>query len=460
MLIGAGSAMFTQGLLADIMSVPALGPWEVRLVDTDPDALETAYGLCRRMIAARGAAIAVRAAPDRRDVLADADVVVVTIGVGGRRAWETDVFVPRRHGIFQPVGDTVMPGGISRALRMVPALSAIARDVQALCPRALFVNYSNPMTVNCWAVRAATGLTMIGLCHGVYSVERELAGFIGAPAHEVTSWYAGVNHLTFFLDLHWRGRDAWPLVRARVARERGAAVDEASLAAFADEQPCPSAHFCVAENPFSWSLFDTYGAYPAVNDRHAVEFFPEQFPRGQYYGKTLGLDAFSFEDTIAQGDRIYAEMRAQARGEQALDARLMERGAGEHEQLVAIMKSIAYDERRIFSTNLPNEGAVPNLPADAVIELPAVACARGMVPLRMPALPDALAEVLTAKIAAARLTVEAALQCDRARLNDALLADGAVNQPEAARALAEELLHAQRPHLPEQWFTHLPGSIS
>jgi alpha-galactosidase len=436
-LIGAGSAMFTRGLMADLIQAPDMGPWEVGLVDIDPAALQTAEGLCRRLVEARRAEIAVRAATDRRDLLRGADVVVTTIGVGGRRAWETDVFLPRRYGVYQPVGDTVMPGGISRAMRMVPALVDIARDVAALCPDALYVNYSNPMTANCWAIRQATGVPVVGLCHGTFHVERQLAAFIGAPADEVRSLYAGLNHLTFLYDLRWQGRDAWPLVRTRLAAERGAR-----------EAPAEGA-FPAADNPFSWSLFDAYGAYPAVNDRHVTEFFPERFPQGQYYGQTLGVDVFSFEATIANGDRIYADMRAQALGEQPLDERLFARGPGEHEQLLDILRSIWDDRRQVFAANVPNRGAVPGLPAEAILELPCVATGRGLRALQSLDLDAPLVALLDRKLAATRLTVEAALRGDRGLFVEALLADGAVHDPDTAREMGAALLEAQGAYLPQ-----------
>ncbi len=180
-LVGAGSASFTRGLVADLILSEDLGPWELGLVDTGPEALETAEGLTRRMIEARGVDIPVQASTDRKEVLAGADVVVMTVGVGGRPSWEADVQVPRQHGVYQPVGDTVMAGGISRAMRMIPALVDIARDVKDLCPDALFFNYSNPMTANCWAIREAVGIPVTGLCHGTFNVVNQLADLIGAP---------------------------------------------------------------------------------------------------------------------------------------------------------------------------------------------------------------------------------------------------------------------------------------
>jgi alpha-galactosidase len=447
-LIGAGSAMFTQGLVADLILSPGLGPWELGLVDIDPQALETAEGLSRRMVDAQNATISISASMDRRDVLPGADIVVATIGVGGRRAWEADVFIPRKYGVYQPVGDSVMPGGISRAMRMIPALVDIAQDVKTLCPAAWFFNYSNPMTANCWAIRKATGVPVVGLCHGTFHVEQQLAEFIGAPPQEVTSLFVGLNHLTFIFDLRWTGRDAWPLVRARLAEERGQPQDLERLARTFPEMGAASDAFRAADNPFSWSLFEAYGAYPAVNDRHVTEFFPERFPQGRYYGKTLGVDAFSFEGTIAYGDQIYADMQAQALGQASLDERVFERVAGEHEQLLDILRSIEYDERRVFSANLPNQGAVPNLPHDVVLELPAAATATGLRPLQILDFPDSLAAIITRKLTAASLTVEAALTGDRGLFVEALLADGALHDRDVAIKMAEELLNAHRQNLP------------
>jgi len=447
-LVGAGSAMFTQGLVADMILSPDMGPWELGLVDIDPQALETAEGLSRRMVEARGAEIAISASTDRRDVLPGADVVVMTVGVGGRRGWEKDVFIPRKYGVYQPVGDSVMPGGISRAMRMIPALVDIARDVQTLCPEALFINYSNPLTANCWAIRKATGVPVVGLCHGQFSVERQLAQFIGAPPEEVTSLYAGLNHLTFFFDLRWNGRDAWPLVRDRLSRERRQRGDLEKVGQMFWEMGAEDESFASQDNPFSWSIYEAYGAYPAVNDRHVSEFFPERFPEGRYYGKTLGVDAYSFEGTIAWGDKIYADMRAQAMGEELLDEEVFERAEGEHELLINILRSMERDDRRVYSANLPNHGAVPNLPYDAILEMPTAATATGLRPLQIADFPDPLAAIINRKLSATLLTVEAALAGDRGLFVEALLADGAVRDPEVARKMSSELLEAHRQDLP------------
>jgi alpha-galactosidase len=446
-LIGAGSAVFTQGLVADMVLSPDLGPWELGLVDIDPQALETADKLSRRMVEARGGDIRISASTDRRDLLADADVVVCTIGVGGRRAWERDVQIPREYGVYQPVGDSVMPGGISRAMRMIPALIDIARDVQTLCPQAIFINYANPMTANCWAIRQATGVPVVGLCHGVFDTERQLAKYLGVPPGEVTSLAVGLNHLTFMVDLRWNGTDALPLLRRRSARDRRTS-DSTELGMIFDETGAWRDAIGPADSPFAWSLFDTYGAFPAPGDRHVSEFFPERFPLGDYHGKTLGMDAYSLEAVTRSGDETYADMRAQAFGEKPLDEQVFERQAGEHEQLIEILTSIEGDQRRVFSANMPNDGAVPNLPADAILELPAAATATGLRPLQILDFPDPLAAIISRKLVATRLTMEAALAGDRGLLVEALLADGAVTDPGMAQQMGDQLLQAHRDHLP------------
>ncbi len=144
-LIGAGSAVFTRGLLADLIGADDLGGWEIRLVDVDTGNLDVAADLAERMVAARGAEqkIRVTRSMDRRAALPGADFIVTCVGVGGRPAWQLDHEIVQRHGIHQPVGDSIMPGGISRLLRTTPVLVEIARDIADLAPDAFFFKYSN-----------------------------------------------------------------------------------------------------------------------------------------------------------------------------------------------------------------------------------------------------------------------------------------------------------------------------
>jgi alpha-galactosidase len=444
-LSGAGSVSFTRGLVADILRTGK--ELELGLVDISPEALQVAEGLVRKMVAAKQAAVRVQASLDRRDVLAGAHAVICTVGVGGRRAWERDIMVPRKYGVFQPVGDTAMPGGLSRALRMIPAMVAVAEDVLDLCPEALFFNYGNPMTAVCRAIRKATGAPVVGLCHGVLGTAQYLAKFLNLPFDEVTYTAVGLNHMTWFTEFRHKGRDAWPLFRAEVARRVGTSPDKL-LDRFAELGDDP-AMLAKLGNPFSWNMFALYGAFPAVLDRHAIEFFPQLTPGGAYYGKTLGVDVFSMEAVIEGGDKAYERMRQIALSGEPLPPDYLGSGGGEHEQVISIIESIDTDAGRVYSANLPNRGQVSNLPPEAILESPAVANASGLHPLALGELPSGLAATLVSRIAVIETIVDAALKGSRELFVQALVADGSVASLTKAEQLADELLAAHAEHLPQ-----------
>jgi len=427
-LIGAGSAMFTRGMVADLIQRGE--ECDLALVDIDPEALAVAEGLTRKMIEARKSPITLSASLDRRDVLPGATAVICTIGVGGRRAWEQDVFIPRKYGIYQPVGDSVMPGGTSRALRMIPSMVAIAEDVLDLAPNALFFNYGNPLGPVCRGVRKATGANMVGLCHGVFHVAHFLSHVLGA---QIDYTAVGMNHLTWFTEVEIDGRDAMPQL-IRIADEKIAQLGQSAP----DEL-----------NIFTWQMMKLFGAFPAVLDRHITEFFPQFFRSGDYYGKKLGVDAFSFEGTIAGGDAIFDEMKEVAASKEPLAEEFFKRIGGEHEQVMEIIESIRTDAGRVYSANLPNTGQVPNLPMDAIIEGPAIADRSGMHPIAQRPLSAGIVGTLATRLAWVETTVEAALQGSRDKFIQALVLDGAVESMEIAEKLADELLAAQAEYLPQ-----------
>lgn len=441
-LVGAGSAVFTRGLVSDLIRRGV--ETDLALVDVDPGALDVAERLAAKMIAARAAPITLSADVERRRVLPGATAVVCTVGVGGRRAWERDVFVPRAHGITMPVGDTVGPGGSSRALRMIPAMVAIARDSRELAPHALFFNYGNPMAPVCRGIHRATGVPVIGLCHGVPQVARYLEDALGAPRGSLRYTALGINHLTWFVEARVDGVDAMPRLRQIAAARSG------RLPRVEPDSPRgrPTPFDDPTDNPFSWELLHRFGAFPAVLDRHVTEFFPQFFREGAYYGRTLGVDVFSLEGTIARGDAAFAQMAEDAHAPGPLPADYFERIEGEHEQVIEIIDAIRGDTGRIFSANLPNTGQAPNLPPDVYVEGPAVAGGGGLRAVAQPPLPTALAGILATRFMWAETIVEAALAGSRDLFIQALVLDGAVRSLEEAAALADDLLQAQRGDLP------------
>ena len=447
-LIGAGSTVFTQRLVADIILAGEAQSWELALVDIDPVTLTAVEKLVGKMLLAKGAAIPVIATTDRRTVLKGADFVVTTIAVGGRAGWQRDIEIPRNYGIFQPVGDTALPGGISRAMRMIPQMIAIARDVAELCPDAYFFNYSNPMTAICRAVRKDTGVPVVGLCHGVHHVEGVISRFLGVEDGSISSFGIGLNHLTFFTRIRHKGQDAIPQLHAKL-RDQKATLDNelAAKSVWANVVTDRAPRY--SDDPFSWNLFEQHSVFPCAMDRHAVEFYPEQFPGGAYCGRKLGREAFPIDERIALGDQWYEEMLAIAHSDEALPKSYYENVPGESEQLLEIIHSLTRDERKVFSVNLPNQGQAPYLPTGAILECNAAAIGGGFAALSADPLPSELVAKLQSKLEAIEMTVDAALSGSRELMLEALLADGGVPNVDTARALRDDLIEAHRQYLPQ-----------
>lgn len=447
-LIGAGSTVFTQRLVADIILAQEAHLWELALVDIDPVTLAAVQRLVAKMMDVKGANIPVTATTDRKTVLKDADFVVTTIAVGGRQSWQRDIEIPRNYGIFQPVGDTALPGGISRAMRMIPQMIDIARDVADLCPNAYFFNYSNPMTAICRAIRKDVGFPVIGLCHGVHHVEGVISKFLGVEEHAISSFGIGLNHLTFLTRLFYKGEDAIPLIHERLAEQKASLERElAEKEVWANTVTGRAPRY--SDDPFSWGLFEKYSIFPCAMDRHAVEFFPEKFPGGSYNGQKFGRNAFPIDERIALGDQWFDEMLEIAHSDEPLPASYYENVPGESEQLLDIIHSLLRDERKIFSVNLPNEGQAPYLTAGAIVECNAAGIGGGFAALAADPLPPELIAKLNSKIASIEITVDAALKGDRDLMLEALLADGAVDDRDVARSLRDDLIEAHRGFLPQ-----------
>ena len=157
----------------------------------------------------------IEATTDRRKALKGADYVIIMIQVGGVDAFQVDYEIPMKYGVDQCIGDSMGPGGIFRALRTIPVLLDIARDMQELCPNAIMLNYANPMAACCWALGTVEGLKFVGLCHGVQTTMDLIAGYVGEKKEDIDYLCAGINHMAWFLKLEKDGRDLYPILREK-----------------------------------------------------------------------------------------------------------------------------------------------------------------------------------------------------------------------------------------------------
>jgi len=431
-ILGVGSTYFTRGIVESL--IVKGGEWDVRLVDIDPQCLEIATLLSRRLVELYDAPVTISGSLNRREVLLGADAVVSTIGVGGRRAWEKDVSIFRQFNVYQSTGDTYGAGGVSRALRTIPVLVEVARDIERLCPSALFINFTNPMTVNCRAVAKVTSANIAGLCYGVTWYEHFLARFIGVPWSEVRCRAIGVNHFTWIIEFLYKGEDAWPLVRQKMQEE-------------ADSPE-------VKGQPYTWELFRMFDAFPCVGDGHICEFMPGWQGKGAYYGKTFGVDAGhgSFEEYAAGFDRVFEEMADQAYGRAPVTKSEVD-VSGEtfkDEDLFIDVLNASMGEEEIWRTvNLPNVGQASNLPMGAVLEATTFVSGAGFQPLCFGELPPGITAILQRIIGTQELTVEAALKADRKLAIQALVAGETVKTEAEAEKMMDVILETHREYLPQ-----------
>jgi alpha-galactosidase len=219
--IGAGSTVFAKNLLGDILSFPELADSSICLFDIDENRLKTSEVVAQRIARTLNASATVEATTDRDRALDGASYAINMIQVGGYRPCTvTDFEIPKRYGLRQTIGDTLGIGGIMRALRTIPVLIDMCRDMERLCPQVVHLNYVNPMAMNCWALSEATKVRTIGLCHSVQHTAGELAHDIGVPVEEINYVVAGINHVAFYLKFERNGQDLYPEIRRVVAEGR------------------------------------------------------------------------------------------------------------------------------------------------------------------------------------------------------------------------------------------------
>src|SRR5512147_656396 len=214
--VGAGSLEFTSGLVRDILSFPLLEDATISLMDINAERLEWAKKGVEKLIEAGKRPAKVEATLDRAEALEGADVVLTTILAGNTDVWRYDIEIPKKYGVDINVGDTRGPSGIFRFLRTLPPMLEIVRDMEKYCPKAVLLNYTNPMAMLCRALQRSTTIPVTGLCHSVQGTSMMLANWIGAPYDEITYTCAGINHQAFYLKYEWNGQDAYPLIRKAV----------------------------------------------------------------------------------------------------------------------------------------------------------------------------------------------------------------------------------------------------
>jgi alpha-galactosidase len=392
-LIGAGSVVFSRRLLQDVVCVPALADATISLMDIDQERLELIAAFARKLARDAGTRIRIEPTTDRRRALEGADYVLTTIRVGDRV--EVDYAIPARYGVDQAVGDTIGPGGVFKALRTVPVLIDICRDMEELCPSAWLLNYTNPMAIACWAINDGTAIKTVGLCHSVQRTTEQLAEYIGAPRNEVAGWVAGINHMAWFLRFERNGQDAYPALWQ--------ALDDSDT---------------FNKDPVRFEVMRHFGFFVTESTRHMSEYVP-YFRKSDALMQRFGLDQIK-QDLNRRASRDvdhFSHLREEAHSKTPL------KPSRSDEYACRIIESMETGAPTVINGNVRNEGLIDNLPQGSCVEVPCLIDSLGLHPMKVGSLPPQLAALDRANVALQELATRAVLDRSREAARHAVMVD-------------------------------------
>jgi alpha-galactosidase len=401
-------------MITDTLLTPELHGGALWLVDLDRPRLDLVTAYARRLNDELGANMQIHQTTDRLEALPDADFVITAIAVRRNELWELDFQIPLKHGLKQVLGENGGPGGLSHALRNIPLILNIARDMERLCPKALLMNFSNPESRICLALSRYTDIKFVGLCHGIGMGLDSIGRITGIDVEDLAGTAAGLNHFAWFLDIRRisTNEDVYPLLRAREP----------------DHDP--------EDIPLSRRLFHEFGLLPHPSDDHIGEYLA-------YAWEYCGLEGYDFRRAEARRAQrwVQVEQKAAGGGEPV-------KKSGEFATPI-MAGMVKGDNPLIPAVNIRNDGLIDNLPSWAVVEVPAVAAPDGLRGVKIGKLPNGIAALCNTQLGVQDLVVDAAVHGSRQLALQALLADPVVNSMAAAEKTLDELLSVHAPYLPQ-----------
>jgi len=439
-IVGGGSYGWGPTIIRDIAVTEHLAGCHIVLEDIDPEPLEILYPLGKKIVEAAGTGCTIEATTNEVEALTGADFVILTITTGGLDMMEHDIAVPLKYGIYQPVGDTVGPGGLLRALRNIPVVVGIAKNIEMHAkPGCWLINYTNPMTTLCRSVTRETSVPTIGLCHELFGTLGMLQGIFGLDNwhRDISVKVGGVNHLPWIVEMSVRGRDGFDLLRK--ALEKPLEVQEVEgLTLSLDTHK-------LDHSQVKFELFKTFGCLPAAGDRHLVEFFPYFCTEATNAAADFGVGLTTVEErrTHWRGGAI-ERCKKMLSGEEEIN---LDRSG---ETASRIMAALSGGEPMIDVMNVPNVGQINNLPREAVVECMGTIDGSGAHGISIGDLPPGIAANVQRHVYNQEMTVEAALSGDRNLALQVLCNDPLVRDDwRIARKMLDEMIELTGEYLPQ-----------
>ncbi len=356
-------------------------------MDVDKERLEFARKAVQRIVDLGKYPAKVKVTMNRKEALKGADAVLCTILAGGVQVWRHDIEIPKKYGVNINIGDTRGPAGIFRALRTIPVLLSICRDMEKLCPDAILLNYTNPMAMNCRAMQRKTSIKVTGLCHSVQGTAEMLAQWIGADMKDVTFVCAGINHQAWYLKYEKNRQDAYPLIRKAITKK------EIYNAEIVRNEMFRHLDYYVTESSGHNSEYNWWF-------RKRPDLIEKYCTHGT--GWNPGVYAYIINWYLNQ-EKTWKKDVTDWLAQKKIP---LERG---HEYAASIINAYLGGEPFEFNGNVPNTGLITNLPTAACVEVPVVANRRGFNAIHVGALPSQCAALNNISVAVEEMAVEGCL---------------------------------------------------
>ena len=422
-LIGAGSLQFGLGAAGSVLNSKILEGSTISLHDINANSLDMVYQACKAAIEEKKLEFNLESTTNRPEALKGATYIINSIEVPPRfDLWNQDYEIPRKFGNKQVFGENGGPGGLFHCLRVIPPILDICEDVQKICPNALFMNFSNPMSRICLAIkRKFPSLKFVGLCHEYHHHELIISRILETPLSNLEIKAGGLNHFGVFIDIKYKdsGKNAYPDIRKKGPSylQSITTMDGHNIMIY---------------------ILEKYGYMPYTTDSHYGEYIHWAWEIADMGGIKNFKDRY-----MASIDYTSNRM-----------AKLIQKGRGaklvkpDDERAIPIIEEILTDSNyKEASVNLPNDGVIPNLPSDLVVECPAIVNKDGLHPVKLGEYPKGLAGLLINQATVQDLVVEAVISKSKDKALHALLADPVVDSYTQAEKILDEMLRIQSDYI-------------
>ena len=446
-IIGAGSSVFTKNIVTDLLTIDSFKTMHIALMDINEERLKISHELISAVAHKLGAKPTIESFTDRKEALKDADFVQSTIQLGGYKpSTIIDFEIPEEFGLKQTIADTLGIGGIMRGLRTIPVLLDIAKDIMEICPKALWLQYVNPMCSNMIAInKSFSEIKTLGLCHSVQGTAEMLADDLGEKIEDIDYVCAGINHMAFYQKFQKKSNNEDLYPRLKILADK--IINDEELSSRSREKTEYSNK--VLHEKVRYEILKRFGYFVTESSEHFAEYVPWFIKQNrQDVIDKYKIPINEYIDRCEISNKVWDELENNIN---SIHNEPLERS---NEYASYIMDAIANNNEITINANIMNDGYIDNLPSNSCVEVPCLINNKGYSPKKVGKLPEHLAALMRTNINVQILTAEAAITKKREHIYHAALLD-----PLTAANLTIDEIYSMIDKLIEAHGNYLPKYI-